>query len=102
VVEPPTVMRVSWQPLVTLDPPSPDRLKSPPLRGDLHEHVQMTPKGSRAHTIQLTMHGGWTWLPSEARCVPLARRLRSRRCESDRMLRRYACREGRVCACQQR
>ena len=56
--DPPDDVRVAWQPLRQLDPPSPHRVNSPHaaerLPGNLHEHVEVTPGGSRAHTRKHT------------------------------------------------
>ena len=62
--DPPDDVRVAWQPLRQLDPPSPHRVNSPHaaerLPGNLHEHVEVTPRGSRAHKIKHTSPGGTT------------------------------------------
>ena len=61
---PPAEVRVAWQPLQQIDPMSPHRVTSPyaaeRLPGKLHEHVEMTPGGSRAHTRKHTSPGGTT------------------------------------------
>ena len=60
----PKPVRVKWQPLQQLDPPSPNCVNSPwaveKLPGTLHEHVDMTPGGSRTHTIKHTSPSGTT------------------------------------------
>ena len=62
--DPPDDVRVAWQPLRQLDPPSPHRVNSPyaaeRLPGTLHEHVEVTPRGSRAHKIKHVSLGGTT------------------------------------------
>ena len=62
--DPPDDVRVAWQPLRQLDPPSPHRVNSPyaaeRLPGNWHEHVEVTPRGSRAHKIKHTSPGGTT------------------------------------------
>ena len=61
---PATPPPASWEPLQLLQMPStpgsPLRAadRCPHLPGKLHEHVQMTPHGSRAHTINHTSPGG--------------------------------------------
>jgi hypothetical protein len=63
LVEQPTV-RIAWQPLQQIESPSPHRVTSPhaalKLPGTLHEHVDVTPRGSRAHTLKHTSPGGTT------------------------------------------
>ena len=62
----PKVVRVKWQPLEQLDPPSPNIVNSPwsscceKVPGKLHEHVNVTPHGSRSHTMKHTSPGGTT------------------------------------------
>ena len=59
-----TPPRVSWQPLKSLQMPlapnSPLGFRWEQLPGRVHEHVQVTPHGSRAHTMKHTSPGGTT------------------------------------------
>ena len=58
-------LRVAWQPFQPLEPLSPSRV-TPPFKPSynrvkiVHEHVAVTPSGSRAHTIHHTSPGGTT------------------------------------------
>ena len=60
----PATPRASWQPLKSLQMPlapnSPLGFRWEQLPGRLHEHVQVTPHGSRAHTMKHTSPGGTT------------------------------------------
>ena len=61
---PATPPRASWQPLQLIQMPSAPNSPLQPsgigvmLPGKLHEHVQVTPHGSRSHTIEHTSPGG--------------------------------------------
>jgi hypothetical protein len=58
-------LRVAWQPFQPLKPLSPSRV-TPPFKPSynrvkiVHEHVAVTPSGSRAHAIEHTSPGGTT------------------------------------------
>jgi len=65
---PPDAAPLEWQPLQLLDDAGRERSRRRPsdvivdheLPGDLHEHVQVTPGGRRAHNFKHTSPGGTT------------------------------------------
>ena len=62
--------RATWEPLEAIEPPaavnSPWKMRADRLPGTLHEHVQMTPGGSRQHTFKHTSPGGTTRVQQRA------------------------------------